>query len=312
MEVHGLGERVAYALWKTRELSNDKEEFDRLVIDAVIDLGKNPYSTVHDFKVKMVQRLSQTLDSTNFIQANSLWEMVFSGSPTKITDVSNLKYNENTNSFLGFNEKTIAPDNMVRDMGIEKETNSNLTILQMQTLSPTQTAILISGDSADIKNSYWVVIDLQRGNILGIFDLNKKLITDNTDLKTLGELAGKAKKAPAMVKKFTDLVKQFSELENGKGSFAFSYKIKDKHIEPVTLMFNGSSVSGQKVRMELKRKLLGGVILGMPAIKAIDLYTAPVKVGSLQASNGQTIVGYRITFETGMVTETIMNKAPTH
>ncbi|MFP5387528.1 MAG: hypothetical protein ACLGHN_15735, partial [Bacteriovoracia bacterium] len=101
MEVHDLGERVAYALWQSRELSSDKEEMDRLVIDAVTDLGRNPYSTVHDFKEKMLERLEGIIPEANLHKVKTIWEIVFSGKSNQIDNLDFLTKTGSRSSFLG-------------------------------------------------------------------------------------------------------------------------------------------------------------------------------------------------------------------
>lgn len=310
MEVHDLGERVSYALWRTRELTQDKEEFDRLVIDSVKELGKNPFSTIHDWKQLMLARIPLVTDPSQSYQLKSLWELVFPGTAIRPADISALKINAgDITSAIGLKETTIAPDNMVRDMGLEKKTESQFTILQIYTLAANQEAYLISGLSEGLANAYVVTVDKNRENILGIYDVNKNLITDQKVLTKISSLAQKTKKASALLRDFIEKTVMFSELEKGEGSFALSYRVKDKKVTPETVMMNGSALAGQKVRLKLKRKFLSGVLIGMPDIDSIEMFTAPVNL-KLAESNGQKIIGYRIEFETGMITETLLNNFP--
>lgn len=308
MEVHNLGERISYALWQTREKLTQKEEFDRLVIDAVKELGQNPYSTVHDFKEKMIARSLQIADPGAAATIKPIWDFTFPGASIKAGSLAALQYKPEGNTYIGFNEKTIVSDKTASDMGVEKSSESNFTVLQIEGVTSTQAAVLISGESEGISAPYWVLVDLERGNTLGIYNLQKELVTDATELKKVSGLAAKAKKSPAFIKDFTSTIIQLGALESGKGQFATSYKIKDKSVSSESFKFNGSTIAGQKVHMVLKRKLLGGVLLGMPDIDSIDLYTAPVLKGVLPESNGQSIIGYRMTFDTGTITEVILNR----
>ena len=309
MEVHDLGERVSYALWKTRELSSDKEEMDRLVIDAIQDLGRNPYSTVHDFKVKMLARLPSVISGTSMRNVKTIWEMALSGSPESIANLSFLDKSTRADSYIGFSTRQVLPEALAREFGTSAVEEANFSIVQMENISATQIAILMATETSELTTPYWVAIDALRGNILGIYSLNKELITDKEDLQKLIPLASKAKGALTFAKDFKAKIKSFTDLSLGKGDLNAIYKAKNVKSSEHTLTFNGMPVKGHRVHMKLKRRLLTGVLFGMPEIKSIELYTLPIsELTSLPLLEQERVVGYGLTLKTGTVTEVILNK----
>lgn len=309
MEVHDLGERVAYALWKTRELSNDKEEMDRLVIDAIQDLGNNPYSSAHDFKEKMLERLVGVIDSHNMMNVKTIWEIAFPGSANKLANTAFLDKPVQSKAFLGFRTKQVLPETLAREFGTKAVEESNFSILQTETVSATQVAILMATEDETLTTPYWIVIDVARDNILGIFGLDKVLVTDKEELVKIKGLADKAKGAVSFIKDFASKVKSFTDLSSGKGDFDLAYKVKNQSSMAETIIFNGTPMAGHKHQMELKRRLLTGVLFGMPEISGITLYTLPLKqVASMPELNGEKVIGYRLQLKTGTAMEVILDK----
>lgn len=309
MEVHDMGERVSYALWKTRELSNNKEEMDRLVIDAIMDLGRNPYSSVHDFKVKMLERLSSVIDEHNLIRVKTTWEIAFSGNPNKLANKDFLGKKINSDSFLGFSTRQELPKKLAEEFGTPAVEVSNFSIIQMETISASQLAILIATEDSTLTTPYWIAIDAERNNILAIFDLTKKLVTDPVELEKIQPLAAKATGILDFIKDFKSKIKSFSDLSRGKGDFNAAYKAKNIKSHAETINFNGQPVSGHRIYMKLKRRLLTGMLFGLPEINSIELFTLPIKeLVSLPEINQEAVVGYRLTLKTGTVMEVILNK----
>jgi hypothetical protein len=306
MEVHALGERVAYALWKSRELSSNKEELDRLLIDAVSDLGKNSYASVHDFKVKMLERLPQVIDSANMSTVQTIWETALAGNPNKIHNTAFLDKPMNDKPILGFKTKQALPETLAKEYGISAVTESNFSILQMENISATQIAILLGIETESGATPYWIALDAQRGNVLGAFGADKNLVTESEKIKGIKLLANQAKGIPALMKDFNDKTKAIADLSQGKGEFNVAFKVKDKNISSANFSFNGTVQSGSKLTMNLKRKLLVG-LLGVPEIESVELFLLPVKT-SLPQLDGQSVIGYKLQLKTGAATEVIIDK----
>ncbi len=307
MEVHDLGERITFSLWQSRELSRDKEEMDRLVMDAVIDLRNNPYSTIHDFKLKMLERLPFVIDSHEMRNVQTIWDTTIPGEAVKISNFDFLSKPRSGMS-LGFSTTQILPENVAQDYGVKTVEKKNFTILQIEKISDSQSAILMSTDGNQGSRFFWVAIDDSRNNVLGIFDEKKQLIQDEKELKDIKFLADNAKGAVEIINDFTTKVKAFNELLQGKGEFNLVYKVKDQILSPRELTFNGSSVSGNVLSLSLKRRLLTGVLFGMPDIESVDLYLLANTDLVLPDIKGEKIIGYKIKFRTGTSTEVILNR----
>lgn len=307
MEVHDLGERITFSLWQSRELSRDKEEMDRLVMDAVIDLRNNPYSTIHDFKLKMLERLPFVIDSHEMRNVQTIWDTTIPGEAVKISNFDFLSKPRSRMS-LGFSTTQILPENVAQDYGVKTVEKKNFTILQIEKISDSQSAILMSTDGNQGSRFFWVAIDDSRNNVLGIFDEKKQLIQDEKELKDIKFLADNAKGAVEIINDFTTKVKAFNELLQGKGEFNLVYKVKDQILSPRELTFNGSSVSGNVLSLSLKRRLLTGVLFGMPDIESVDLYLLANTDLVLPDIKGEKIIGYKIKFRTGTSTEVILNR----
>jgi hypothetical protein len=68
-------------------------------------------------------------------------------------------------------------------------------------------------------------------------------------------------------------------------------------------------VEGQKMEMSLRRRILTGVLFGLPEITNIELYTLPVKeLKSMPEINDQQVIGYKLILKTGTAMEVILNK----
>lgn len=307
MEVHDLGERISLALWKTREMATDKNEFDRLVIDAVIDLSQNAYASIHDFKIKMLERIPGVVSEIDLSRARTIWEMIFTGTPNQIKNLSFLDKQSSSQDALGFRTKQTLPENLAKEYGTAAVTEAHFTILQMEAISKDQLAILMGSEK--LNSPYWVVLDLTRANTLGIYDQNKNLIIDHEELEKIKFLAEEAKSAGSTIKDFTSKLKSFSELSVGKGDFNVAYKVKKKSIIDETIVFNGSPLVGKKMKLELKRRLLTGILFGLPEITTIELYLAPVAaISSLPQLEGQTVIGYKLMLKTGTAMEVMLDR----
>lgn len=308
MEVHDMGERAAYALWSTRLAADDKNAVDRVVIDAVAELGKNPYSTIHDFKEKMLARLDSVLPSSKVAGVKAIWEIAFPGSASKIASLAFLDQPIKSKSAIGFKTKQVLPEQLARDMGTAQVEEANFSIIQMVDVSPSQVAILMASETAEVTTPYWIVMDSKRANVLGIYAIDKTPVTDEDEVARIKPLADKAAGAVGFITEFSGKLKSFTELAQGKGDMALFYKVKGQTVTPETLSFNGSLMSGNRVHVELKRKLLTGVLLGAPEISGLELITLPLGNISTPDFIGQKVIGYKLMLKTGTQMEVIMDK----
>jgi hypothetical protein len=308
MEVHDLGERVSLALWKSRELSLDKNEFDRMVVDAVVELSENPYATIHDFKVLMMKRLSSVISAQRLSLAEANFELIFPGNPVKVDNLSFMLKPIRAESFIGFKIRQDIPTKLAEEMGVPASDAFNFTIIKMEKVSATQTAILVADETKTTTTPYWVVLDNTRGNILGIYDLSRKLVKNPDELEKLEKLITQVKNSAEFVKDFTGKLKSFTDLHNGKGDFNIAYRVNRKSVNQVPLTFNGREETAQRIDMELKRRVLT-LILGIPDITHVSLYTMPnLNLTSLPEIEGQKVIGYKLQLANGTLMEVILDK----
>lgn len=308
MEVHDLGERVAYALWASREAASDKQDFDRLVIEAVAELGRNPYATIHDFKEKMLARLDVALPSQKVSGLKSIWEITFPGSTVKVASTAFLSQPIKSSSAIGFRTKQVLPAQLAKEMGVPQSEESNFSIIQMANINDSQMAILMSSETSILTTPYWVVLDAKRGNVLAMYALDRTLITDEDEIERIKPLADKAANAVGFIKDFSSKLKSFSDLAQGKGEFNTFYKVKGQTVIPESVLFNGRTIQGQRITLDLKRRLLTGVLLGAPDIDGVDLITLPLANISTPDLNGQKVIGYKLMLKTGTQMEVILDK----
>ncbi len=308
MEVHDLGERAAYALWTTRLAVDDKHELDRTVLEVIAEIGKNPYSTIHDFKERMVVRLDSLVPSSKLQGVKTIWEMIFPGSSTKIASLAFLDQPIKSKSAIGFRTKQILPAELARDMGTAQVEESNFSIIQMANINESQIAILMASETAEVTTPYWVVLDAKRGNVLAIYALDKTLVTDEEEIARVKPLADKASGAVGFINDFSGKLKTFTDLAQSKGELNAIYKVKSTTSSSETVVFNGSPVAGQRIHVDLKRRLLTGVLLGAPNIDGLDLITLPIQGISTPDYNGQKVIGYKLMLKTGTQMEVILDK----
>lgn len=308
MEVHDLGERISLALWKTRELANNKHELDRLVLDAIIDMRSNPYSSIHDFKQKMLERIPTVVESRHLSGVNTIWETIFSGSVNTIQNTNFFNSADKAKNIIGFKTKQEIPEEMARQYGIKAVEESNYVILHQEQVAANQKASLVGTESNSGLKSFWIVHDTSRNNIMGIYNENKELISDEQELAKVKGLADNVRNLDASVKDFSEKLKAFTDLSKGKGDFSIAYKVKGLETFEYSAKLNGNILAGQKIEVKIKRKAIVGRILGLPEITGITLYTAPVKMAGVPEINGQRVIGYKLMMKTGTAVEVILDK----
>ena len=308
MEVHDLGERVSLALWKTRELTENKSELDRLVIDAIIDMRSNPYSGVHDFKQKMLQRIPTVVADRHMRSVKTIWETIFAGEASTIKNLNFLNSGDKAKNIIGFKTKQVIPEEMAAQYGVNSIEESNYIIRHQEVIAENQKASLVATEDKNGLTSYWVVHDTERNNILGIYNQQNQLITNEKELSKAKAIADETKNLDATVKDFMAKVKAFTELSNGKGEFSIAYRVKGIESSEYAANFNGNVLAGQKIDVKIKRKAILGRLFGLPEIVGITLYTAPVKLSGVPEVNGQRVIGYKLSMKTGTSVEVILDK----
>jgi hypothetical protein len=256
----------------------------------------------------MLERLDSVISPSKLSGVRSIWELAFPGNPVKIASLSFLDQPIKSKSAIGFRTKQILPPQLAQDMGVAQVEQSNFSIIQMVNINDSQIAILMASENDSVTTPYWVALDAQRGNVMGIYAIDKTLITDEDELIRVKPLAEKALTAASFIKDFSSKLKTFSDLAQGKGDLNLIYKVKNQSSSPESVIFNGTRMSGTRNRIELKRRLLTGVLIGAPEITGLELITLPLSDISTPDLLGQKVVGYKLMLKTGTQMEVILDK----
>lgn len=308
LESHDLGERVSMVLWKTREQADNKEEFDRLVVDAVKTIGQNPFSTAHSFKTEMMKRIPTVVPSDKMAAVNTIWDISFPGVEAKISDLSFLSKPSTGNAYLGFKINQTVPKRFADEMGVDHYNDMGFSFIREVKLENNQSAMLMASEDDKVTTPYWYVIDNRSGNILGIYGIDHKPVNDPKDLKSIKNLTDQVSSQNETVTDFIQKTRMFSDLALGKGDLTSGYKVTKTEIIPDTLSFNGVPTSIDRVEIFVKRKLLVNLLVGIPGIDKIVVYTADMNIGALPLLNAKRVIGYKLVLANGTISEMILNK----
>jgi hypothetical protein len=310
MEIREIGEAISLALWKTREITEDKLAFDRTVVDAIKELASNPYSTIHDFKNIMLRRIGLIFAKSNQQLAHNIWEAIFPGQTIRVNNLRFLSTSVAAKNYVGFKLTRNLPEQYATAMGERASKIHHFTILKMESISPFQKAILIANEASNTVDLYWVVIDLERYNVLGIYDLNGKLVIEDIEITPLQKLIHELSSSVQYVHDFMYLLKDFTALSNKKGIYVKVFKVKEKYSERQILSFNGSSLLGLRISMDLKRKLRTRLNKSIPDWEELSLITIPLSstIFGLPEIDGRTVIGYKLKEKGGVSVEIIIEK----
>lgn len=308
MESHALGERIAMVLWQTRSEADNKEEFDRHVVDAVKTISANSYATIHSFKTEMMKRIPSIVSSLKIGNVRTIWEIVIPGNEVSITDTSFLTKSHVTSSYLGFKINQTISKRFADEMGMEVQNNQGFSFIREVKISETQTAMLLASENETITTPYWYVKDKKSGNILGIYGIDRHLVTDPRELKEIESLTKQAASESSTITGFISDTRKFSDLAQGKGDLTSGYKVKSVQTFSDSLLFNGESIVMDRVEVSLKKKLLVSLLVGLPDIEKVTVYTADKNISALPFLNNKRVIGYKLQFSNGTAMEMILNK----
>lgn len=308
MEAHDLGERVSLALWQTRVDAENKEDFDRHVVDAVRSISSNPYATIHSFKTEMLKRMPSIIPSFKMSSVRTLWDMVFPGNEIGLTDTSFLSRPHASKAYLGFKINKTISRRFADEMGREIQNNLGFSFIREVKISHGQTAMLLVSENEQIATPYWYVIDTRTGNILAIYGIDRHLVTEPAELKSIEALTSQAVGEQSTIRDFIAKTRLFTDLAHGKGELASGYKIKGIRTYPESLLFNGEHLSSERVEISLKKKLLLSLLGGLPDIEKVNIFTADMTISALPLLNSKRVIGYKLQFADGTSMEMILNK----
>ncbi len=308
LEAHDLGERISMVLWQTREQADNKEEFDRMVVDAVKSMSQNPFATAHSFKTEMMKRIPSVVSSSKMTAVNTLWEIVIPGAEAKATDLSFLSKPTTGNSYLGFKINQTVPKRFADEMGVEVHNDMGFSFIREVKLENNQSAMLMATEDETVTRPYWFIVDNRSGNILGIYGIDKKLVSNSNDLKNIKTLTDQVSSQNETISEFISKSRMFSDLAQGKGDLASGYKVTKTETIPDTLSFNGEPTAIERVELSLKKKLLVSILGGAPSIDKVIIYTIDLNIPALPLLNSKRVIGYKLVLANGTAMEMILNK----
>lgn len=303
-EVHDLGEGISYLLWETRKKTTNPEEFDRLVVDAIKDIARNPYSSVHHFKEAMINRTSTLLSGQNLKEVLTKWEMLFPGKANTLANMNFLNAPV-SGKRMAFDIAQSTSESLAQTFGIDQETKINLEVAGTVAINATQTALLINHKGTDL----WVAIDNERKNILGVFDTEGSLITKKEVIEDLNPTISNLINFSDFIKEFSQKLTLFSGLLTGKGEFNYVYKVSKVTTSKSTQTINNEAYTVTTINMSLKKKIISR-LLGLPDISEIQLFTAPITARELDLPehNGESIIGFNMKLKSGTSQGMILKK----
>jgi hypothetical protein len=308
LEAHDLGERMSMIMWLSRNEADNKEEFDRLVIDAVKSMSQNPFATVHSFKTEMMKRIPTVVPSERMTKVNTVWDIGLPGEEKFITDTSFLSKSQITDSYLGFRMSQTIEKRFADEMGVEEHNNQGFSFIREVKLENGLTALLMASEDETITTPYWYVMDEKSGNILGIYSLDQKLIKDPKELKALDNLTTQVTSQKETISDFISKTRMFSDLAQGKGELTSGYKLKNVQTFSDSLLFNGEPTAMDRTEITLKKKLLISLLVGLPDIDKVMVYTVDKIIPALPLLNSKRVIGYKLQFTNGTAMEMILNK----
>lgn len=302
LEAHDLGELVATSLWLSREVVDNKEEYDRLVIDAVKDIAQGPYSTVHSFKRAMLARVPGDA-------VKNIWNTLLAGEEKVITDKSFLSLNTIPVPYLGFRINQTISARFAQEMGLNERNTLGFMFHKNVNLANDLFAVLASSENESVGAPFWFVMDNKTNSVLGIYGLDGHLVTDKDELKKIEPLTTQVLSHKSTIAEFIvkDSVK-YADLAQGKGDFTKAYKITNIQSIPDTMLFNNVPTAITRIEVSLKKKLLLSLLVGLPDVNQVTVYTAPMNISSLPLVNGQRVIGYKLQLANGTAIEMVLNK----
>jgi hypothetical protein len=310
MEEHDLGEIISFGLWKSRLASQNKEIFDQLVVDAVMEISNNPYATIHHFKSEILKRTDLVIKSEQLSAIKSLWDAILPGEINPVKSSKLVTSHKNYKNFLGFEVTQKLPESISQETNLPARNRQEFYIHSSSEISSDQQLLLISDKSKQALTSYWIVEDKEKNNILGIYDLSGELVKDSHEVKKLINLISNFQVNSNFIKNFLMQIRSFGDLFLGTGELIAAYKIKSKMTTNQTLNFNNVNLQGKRHEITLKQRLVIKWLTGLPEIERVSIFTIPdheIRSDWPQIFK-QAIIGIKIEMKDGTSIETQLNE----
>lgn len=308
LEVHDLGERFAAALWLSRSRVTDVEAYDRMVIDAVEAIAKNPFATGHSFKKAFLERAQFAYDNETYRSIKANWEMFIPGEDKVYKNTAFLRATIQTQEAFGLRTHTTFPESIARELGI-KDQKSNFIYVKTIKTPDGFLAHLVASENDNVTSPYWILIDPERGNALGAWYLDGTHI-EESDIEQVVPLIHQTKSMGANLNDFITRGQLFADLTQGKGDLRIAYKISHHEKNPILINLGAGNTNAIAHKLKLKRRLLARVLLGVPNVKSVTLTTLPgvTITDRWPKLEGASVVGIAMELEDGTITETFFEQ----
>jgi hypothetical protein len=190
MEVHDLGNVFSSALWNIRNLFEDKLSFDRIVIESVRDIGRNPYATAFDFSsILLAQMATQSVEEKTISESKNI--LLKSGLIGKYNEFNTalLLNGKKPINYLGASIALKMPEKLAKEYGLPTTDVVRLSLIDQVNLKDVNNSDgAYSLIKAAITEDYlatpiWLYLETSSNNLLSAYDLTMKKIVTPEQLK---------------------------------------------------------------------------------------------------------------------------------
>ncbi len=174
LEVHDLGERFSTALWKSRALAPDPRGFDLLVVQAVRELGLNPWATAHTFKDLFLALAAHEINPDFVTRIAPIWEAHLAGQDRNVSDQSFTQSPVPAQPQFTLRQTGFVPG----ASGLGPTRVSKVFHRWTQRWTPDRIQLLLTSTQDGVAPR-WIAYDPDRSNSLGVWGMDGA--ADNSD-----------------------------------------------------------------------------------------------------------------------------------
>ncbi len=330
MEVHALGNVFTSVLWRIRDLFENKDVADKIIIEATKNAAGTLYSQAADyvesyfqaFNLLAQEEVAKQPELGNKIK--KIWVEFGFVKNEYAVNVEAIKGPINSNNFLSASFTMKAPAEVVQQYGLESLSNVEITMVDTREGAEEKLKWhLISIDTYKggmFSTPLWIYVDYEKDAVLAAYDINGVAV--NSDelqlIKALGEINSGAGQLISFMKDYGETFRHIA-LNKKKVESSWMWKSKKKKITNTNLNINGKILPAKEYKAKIRRTFVATVLSGLfkrkmaelKAFKQIKIYTVKSELlpeNNLPIyTNGETFVGYEILFKTGVSSKVIVS-----
>jgi hypothetical protein len=327
MEAHDLGNVVVAALWKIRKLYSDEELADKIALETIKYLSRDVYASAGDISVAYDHALlefgmTELMNNPNLkLNAENIWAEKSLLSRKVEATLAVIAPPYSTVSRVGVVTRLSVSDEMVREFGMEKETATQLTLLEVRSEPKNEVLkwlrVSVSDGGFRSETPFWILMNVSSGAIEHCVTLDGRPMEREDSLEF--------RRLLALRDNIQDIFEEFSkglgleaiQLMTEKSSLIRKSKVKAYRGPELTI--NGKSVQSTELRVGLSPSLLGKFLGGLAgselkamtkgykevSVFVVDKNTlkpsGPIKLISDGSDN--IVVGYRVLTGGGLIME---------